>query len=278
MTSNEANVGAPRSVGFALVSSLIAVLFLILLLAIPAHAHALASAKGRRLPTLGLALKPYSSGFGKPHPSYVWGGGDPTSAVSRIKWGAWGRSKAVGRGMSVYVAASQTVAEGTFESATIVAWDLGTYQGRYIYRKVVWYFPQHGETFKTASTSPYHVWRVQPSTQVGDLRRWSPKGNASAKATTTFTVYDTGGPATWAFVASGSRTSFNYYADKTAEQGGSGPFLAIPRKVTRNTFFSIVRANPYHMLFVSVRWVWQRNKYGKRQRYALSVSGSPYEQ
>jgi len=50
-------------------------------------------------------------------------------------------------GTSDYVGPNQTVAGGTQESVTIVAFDLGTCDGKLMYQAVEWYFPQHGQTF-----------------------------------------------------------------------------------------------------------------------------------
>jgi len=52
-----------------------------------------------------------------------------------------------GTGITTYVAQGQTVAEGTQEQAQIVAFDLGDCDGGYMYRKVEWFFPQHGQAF-----------------------------------------------------------------------------------------------------------------------------------
>jgi hypothetical protein len=54
---------------------------------------------------------------------------------------------ATGTGISTFVGPDQTVAEGTQEQAQIVAFDLGDCRGQYMYRKVEWFFPQHGQSF-----------------------------------------------------------------------------------------------------------------------------------
>ena len=40
---------------------------------------------------------------------------------------------------------TQTVAGGTQEKVTIVAFDLGSCGGALMYQAVEWYFPQHGQ-------------------------------------------------------------------------------------------------------------------------------------
>jgi hypothetical protein len=99
-----------------------------------------------------------TEGFGEVKPTLVYGGGDPTSAVQHITWTSWGGAHAVGHGKAAYAANSSSVAESPIISATIVAWDLGMYQGHYMYRKVSWYFPQYGESFSSIENTPYKEW------------------------------------------------------------------------------------------------------------------------
>lgn len=99
-------------------------------------------------PTLGVVWAPNQQGYGTARPSTVFNGGDPTGEVTGITWSSWGGSQAVGRGTAEYVADGQSVAEGHEEPATIVAFDLGSCAGAQRYRAVVWYFPQHGESFQ----------------------------------------------------------------------------------------------------------------------------------
>ncbi len=67
--------------------------------------------------------------------------------VSNVHWGSWGRSTAVGTGTGWYVAPNQGTSQGSYEQATVVAYGLGNCGTTYAYQKVVWYFPQHGDTF-----------------------------------------------------------------------------------------------------------------------------------
>jgi len=67
--------------------------------------------------------------------------------VTGITWSSWGGSTATGTGTSDYVGRGQTVATGTQEHATIVAFNLGTCDGKLVYQVVEWFFPQHGQTF-----------------------------------------------------------------------------------------------------------------------------------
>jgi hypothetical protein len=100
-------------------------------------------------PTLGRLAGAFfqGEGFGQVEPSTVFNGGDPTGLVRDVVWRSWGGPTAVGSGTSDYVGPAQTVAGGTEEPATVVAFDLGTCQGRLMYQAVEWYFPQHGQTF-----------------------------------------------------------------------------------------------------------------------------------
>ena len=89
----------------------------------------------------------HGTGFGTVKPSEIFNGGDPTGMVSHIVWESWGGPEAVGIGTAEYVKPSQSVAEGKEEPATVVAFDLGSCNGRIMYRAVEWYFSQHGQTF-----------------------------------------------------------------------------------------------------------------------------------
>jgi hypothetical protein len=88
-----------------------------------------------------------SRGFGEVRPATVFNGGDPTGLVMDITWSSWGGSTAIGTGTSDYVGPNQTVAGGTQEKVTIVAFDLGICGGTLMYQAVEWYFPQHGQKF-----------------------------------------------------------------------------------------------------------------------------------
>lgn len=102
-------------------------------------------------PTLGLDWPNSGGGYGEIKPALVSNGGDPTGVVGTISWTSWGGPQATGMGMSDYVATGQTVAGGTEEQVTIVAFDLGTCGGHPAYQEVEWYFPQDGQTFNTVN-------------------------------------------------------------------------------------------------------------------------------
>lgn len=101
------------------------------------------------VPVLGrpAGLFAHGAGFGQVRPPAIFNGGDPTGLVSHIAWKSWGGPRAVGTGTSDYVGPSQSVATGTQETVTVVAFNLGTCHGKRMYRAVEWYFPQHGQTF-----------------------------------------------------------------------------------------------------------------------------------
>jgi hypothetical protein len=101
------------------------------------------------VPTLGQLTGDFAhgQGFGQVKPSKIFNGGDPTGLVTHVTWSSWGGSQAQGTGTSEYVGPNQSVATGTEESATVVAFNLGTCDGRLMYQAVEWYFPQHGQAF-----------------------------------------------------------------------------------------------------------------------------------
>jgi hypothetical protein len=101
-------------------------------------------------PVLGRPAGIYATagqGFGKVRPTEVSNGGDPTGTVTGITWSSWGGTQATGSGTSEYVAPNQSTANGTEETATIVAFDRGTCAGQDMYQAVEWYFPSQGQSF-----------------------------------------------------------------------------------------------------------------------------------
>jgi hypothetical protein len=101
------------------------------------------------VPTLGRLAGNFArgEGFGQVKPSKIFNGGDPTGLVTGVVWSSWGGAQATGTGTADYVGPNQTVAQGSEESATVVAFDLGTCDGKLMYQAVEWYFPQHGQSF-----------------------------------------------------------------------------------------------------------------------------------
>jgi hypothetical protein len=102
------------------------------------------------VPTLGqpAGVVAHGAGFGLIRPSRIFNGGDPTGLVTGVAWTSWGGASATGTGASEYVGPGQSVAAGRGEAAAVVAFDLGTCDGKLMYRAVEWYFPQHGQSFR----------------------------------------------------------------------------------------------------------------------------------
>jgi hypothetical protein len=101
-------------------------------------------------PTLGQPAGDFahgSNGFGQVKPAKIFNGGDPTGLVTNVVWSSWGGAQATATGSSEYVGPNQSVAQGTEETATVVAFNLGTCDGKLMYQAVEWYFPQHGQAF-----------------------------------------------------------------------------------------------------------------------------------
>jgi hypothetical protein len=107
-------------------------------------------------PTLGVAgaFGANGVGFGAVRPTEISLGGDPTGILTGITWQSWGGASATGSGTSTYVAPGQTTAQGTQQTATVVASGLGTCKGAPAYQQVVWYFPQDGQTPADNGGSP----------------------------------------------------------------------------------------------------------------------------
>jgi hypothetical protein len=107
------------------------------------------SASPAAVPTLGQLAGDFAhgQGFGQVKPAKIFNGGDPTGLVTNVVWSSWGGSQATATGTAEYVAPNQSVASGTEETATVVAFDLGTCGGKYMYQAIEWYFPQHNQAF-----------------------------------------------------------------------------------------------------------------------------------
>lgn len=105
------------------------------------------------IPTLGQLAGDFAhgQGFGQVKPTKIFNGGDPTGLVTNVAWSSWGGTQATATGTAEYVGPNQSVAQGTEESATVVAFDLGTCDGKYMYQAIEWYFPQHNQAFNPST-------------------------------------------------------------------------------------------------------------------------------
>jgi pyruvate/2-oxoglutarate dehydrogenase complex dihydrolipoamide acyltransferase (E2) component len=112
-------------------------------------ASASPSATPAAVPALGQLAGDFAhgQGFGQVKPGKIFNGGDPTGLVTNVVWSSWGGAQATATGTAEYVGPNQSVAQGTEESATVVAFDLGSCAGKYMYQAVEWYFPQHKQSF-----------------------------------------------------------------------------------------------------------------------------------
>jgi hypothetical protein len=104
----------------------------------------------RETPTLGRVAGAFvngAQGFGKIRPSVISNGGSPSGTVTNIHWDSWGDPRAVGTGTGWIPPGFQTDPDGSFEQATVVAFDLGDCDGRPMYRAVQWFYPSRGDSF-----------------------------------------------------------------------------------------------------------------------------------
>ncbi|SRR6266567_2346145 len=97
------------------------------------------------VPTLGRAWGPFQKGYGQPHPTYIFNGGDPSGLVTGVYWRSWGSRRAVGTGRALHV--TTTVADARQKMARVVAFNLGMCGTTLAYRALEWYFPQFGQAF-----------------------------------------------------------------------------------------------------------------------------------
>jgi hypothetical protein len=117
-----------------------------------ASATVTAPAAPATVPVLGRPAGVFAAGtgFGAVRPSRIFNGGDPSGLVTGVSWQSWGGARATATGTADYVGPGQSVATGAEETATVVAFHLGTCHGKLMYRALEWYFPQHGQKFSPA--------------------------------------------------------------------------------------------------------------------------------
>jgi len=104
-----------------------------------------------------------TQGYGSVRPSTISNGGDPTGIVTDVSWTSWGGSQAVGTGTGYYDPPGVPVSNAIKEQATVVAFDLGTCDGRYMYQAIEWYFPASGGSFQPATYLNVCSWTYSTS-------------------------------------------------------------------------------------------------------------------
>ena len=129
----------------------------------PPTTQAAAPTQQAAVPTLGTSAwaPPDAKGYGTVKPATIFNGGDPSGLVNGVIWSGWGSTKATGSGTAEYIAPGQSDASGTQAAATVVAFDLGTCNGKLMYQEIEWYFPEDGQSFNSNSyinicTGAYH--------------------------------------------------------------------------------------------------------------------------
>ena len=98
-------------------------------------------------PTLGQVWGTNQRGYGTVRPATIDGGGSSTGLVENISWSSWGGPQATGTGTALWVPPGAPNAAGVRQPANIVAYNLGTCNGKPAYQAVKWYFPGKGESF-----------------------------------------------------------------------------------------------------------------------------------
>ena len=98
--------------------------------------------------TLGRLAGAFSHGvgFGTVKPQVIDDEGNRIGDVDRVVWTSWGDPEAFGTDDAVYLG-NQTPPKVTRQTVTVVAFGLGTCDGKLMYQGVEWYFPQHGQKF-----------------------------------------------------------------------------------------------------------------------------------
>lgn len=98
------------------------------------------------IPVLGDS-RGITKGYGSARPATIDNGGDSTGIVTGVRWQSWGGAQATGTGTAYYDPPGKPFADAVAQTATVVAFDLGTCDGVLMYQAVEWYFPQSGGSF-----------------------------------------------------------------------------------------------------------------------------------
>jgi hypothetical protein len=114
------------------------------------------------VPVLGQS-RGATEGYGSARPATISNGGDPTGIVTDLSWQSWGGPQAVGTGTGYYDPPNAPVSQAIQERATVVAFDLGTCGGLYMYQAIEWYFPASGGSFDASSYLNVCSWTYHPS-------------------------------------------------------------------------------------------------------------------
>lgn len=104
-----------------------------------------------------------TKGYGSVRPSTIDNGGDPTGIVTDVSWKSWGGAQAIGTGMGYYDPPNVPVYRSTKERTTVVAFDLGTCNGKYMYQAIEWYFPESGGSFNPTNYLNVCSWTFHPT-------------------------------------------------------------------------------------------------------------------
>ncbi len=96
------------------------------------------------VPVLGRPWGPHQHGYGTARPGLIDNGGDASGVVNDVHWRTWGGKVAIGSGTASFVRDGDALAQGVPKTATVEAWDLGTCDGKLMYRAVDWFFPGEG--------------------------------------------------------------------------------------------------------------------------------------
>jgi hypothetical protein len=113
------------------------------------------------VPVLGQS-RGITEGYGSAQPTIISNGGDPTGIVTDVSWQSWGGPEAVGTGTGYYDPPNVPVHQATMEKAIVVAFDLGTCAGQYMYQGVEWYFPESGGSFNNTTDLNICSWTYYP--------------------------------------------------------------------------------------------------------------------
>jgi hypothetical protein len=104
-----------------------------------------------------------TKGFGRPHPSQIiYGGGAQTFNLFHVRWKHWGATQAYGTAKGWYVPPGKAISGGHAVTERLVAYRLGTCNGKRAYTRMARYVPSLGQHFHRNAKNDNSIFCTTP--------------------------------------------------------------------------------------------------------------------
>jgi hypothetical protein len=126
-------------------------------------AGASASGAAAPVPVLGADPGGDTKGFGHVHPALiVWGGQAITFNLFQVRWKHWGATQAYGTATGWYVPPGKAISGGHAVTERLVAYRLGTCNGKRAYTRMASYVPSLGQHFHANARNDNSIFCTTP--------------------------------------------------------------------------------------------------------------------